>query len=348
MAFLVLLALAAVLLGCATGEVSREPENITVTKNWMDAELNDLRTGSTFRVRDFAGKRVLVESFTVQSSASLSQQQEIEKLDKEIGNASVYISLDTDPSEDEALVQDYIQDHSFSWYFAISAPAVTQELVDEFGVAVVDTVNAPIILVCEDQSTRFLSWGIKPVGRLKTELLRGCGVGGRVNGEPEKEQIVTPKSREEAVPTEPTPISTREKAAEEKLQEALDELLYGPTGRVLRDFSDLELVYINYYGETRMPQELLPLRYYYSPDANATFTVAANNQTASICMGKLDWKITNKDVSSGRCTVNKEYREALTGSPPAAVTGSAVQETERGYFSLRRWLMQLLGIEYVE
>jgi hypothetical protein len=94
-------------------------------------------------------------------------------LDQE-GDAVVHISINTDPNEDESRVRDHIEKYGFSWYFAIAPIELTNDLRDQFGLRVVNAPSAPVILVCEDQSARFLRSGIKSVDDLLSEIETGC------------------------------------------------------------------------------------------------------------------------------------------------------------------------------
>lgn len=144
------------------------------TVDWKTSPLVDVRTGETFTISDFTGKPILVESFAVWCPVCIKQQLEIKKLHEEVGEAVVSISLDTDPNEDTAKVLEAVLDRGFTWRFAVSPAELTKTLIDEFGPAIVNAPIAPIILVCEDQSTRFLGRGTKDVEELKAELQRGC------------------------------------------------------------------------------------------------------------------------------------------------------------------------------
>lgn len=153
---------------------SPTPSDSSPAVDWKTFPLLDVRTGKTFTVSDFVGKPILVESFAVWCPVCTKQQQEIQKLHQELGEAFVSISLDTDPNEDAAKVLEAVQERGFAWRFAISPAELTKTLIDEFGPAVVNAPIAPIILVCDDQSTRFLGRGTKDVEELKTEIQRGC------------------------------------------------------------------------------------------------------------------------------------------------------------------------------
>ena len=141
---------------------------------WMDTELTNVATGENFKISDFKGKPVLLESFAVWCPTCLRQQKEMKKLTGNEGDAIIRISLDTDPNEDEAKVKDHLERNDLNWYFAVSPIELTNALIDEFGLNVVSAPRAPVILICKDQSTRFLRGGLKPSSELLSEVEMGC------------------------------------------------------------------------------------------------------------------------------------------------------------------------------
>lgn len=141
--------------------------------DWKDFTLKDVRTGSEFKVSDFEGTPVLLESFAVWCPKCKKQQDEIKKLHEEVGDDVVSIALDTDPNEDEQKVLEHINRHGYDWLYAVSPSELTQQLIDEFGIGFVNAPSVPVILICEDQSTRYLDRGNKD----KDELLSGIGKG---------------------------------------------------------------------------------------------------------------------------------------------------------------------------
>lgn len=178
-AILFFLILSVFLYGCAPQQSEQLPIDVSPADSsqkvkWRTVPLTDVRTGTTFTISEFSGKPVLVESFAVWCPVCAKQQKEIQKLHQELGEAVVSISLDTDPNEDAQKVLEAVLDRGFTWRFAVSPPELSKALIEEFGPAVVNAPIAPIILICEDQSTRFLGRGTKSVEELKTELQRGC------------------------------------------------------------------------------------------------------------------------------------------------------------------------------
>jgi thiol-disulfide isomerase/thioredoxin len=140
----------------------------------MEIELTDVRTGQKFRISDFKGRPVLLESFAVWCPTCLAQQREVAKLFSSEGEAIVHISLDTDPNEDEARVREHLEANGLDWWFAVAPIELTNALIDEFGFQVVNAPGAPVVLICADQSTRFLDRGVKSADKLLSEIDKGC------------------------------------------------------------------------------------------------------------------------------------------------------------------------------
>lgn len=162
--------------GCAgpAPTVQAPSEDNIATPAWMDIELIDVATGQKFSISDFKGRTILLESFAVWCPICLAQQKEIKKLLETKGEAIVHISLDTDPNEDAARVKEHIENNDLGWYFAVSPQELTNALIDEFGLRVVSAPTAPVVLICPDQSARFLGSGVKSADKLLAEIDKDC------------------------------------------------------------------------------------------------------------------------------------------------------------------------------
>lgn len=154
--------------------VASKKEGAEVSRAWMDIELKDVVTGETFKISDFRGKPILMESFAVWCPTCTEQQKKTKELKAIVGDSVVHISLDTDPNEDEARVREHIETNGFDWHYAVSPIELTRALIDEYGIKVVNAPTIPMILICEDQSTRFLGGGIKSSDELISEVKKGC------------------------------------------------------------------------------------------------------------------------------------------------------------------------------
>jgi thiol-disulfide isomerase/thioredoxin len=170
LAFLVVFVVSIGIISC------RQPATPTSDKvpEWMKIELTDIATGQTFTIGDFGGKPILLESFAVWCPTCLAQQNQMKNLLESEGEDIIHISLDTDPNEDEDIVRDHIARHNLNWYFAVAPAEFTNALIDQFGLDVVSAPRAPVVLICEDQSTRFLRSGVKSAEELASEIDKGC------------------------------------------------------------------------------------------------------------------------------------------------------------------------------
>lgn len=146
----------------------------TVSSTWMDIELTDVATQETFTISDFKGTPILLDSFAVWCPTCLQQQRKMAELKERKGAAIIHISLDTDPNEDENNVKEHIETHGLDWYFAISPIELTNALIEEFGLQVVNAPSAPVVLICEDGSARLLTSGVKSADELLAAIDEGC------------------------------------------------------------------------------------------------------------------------------------------------------------------------------
>jgi thiol-disulfide isomerase/thioredoxin len=175
MAAILMVAILPVLLACSPQSGETPSQTAAPSENaWMDVELTDAATGQKFRISDFKGKTVMLESFAVWCPTCLRQQREMEKMIQRGEDDVVHISLDTDPNEDEAKVREHIERNGFDWYFAVAPDELTKALIVEFGLTVVSAPSAPVVLICPDQSAELLRNGVKTVDDLFSEVERGC------------------------------------------------------------------------------------------------------------------------------------------------------------------------------
>ena len=163
---MILLSMVFLAIGCAEQIGKKEPAAV----DWKNVELTDVATGDNFKISDFKGKPVLLESFAVWCPTCRKQQEKIKELHEEVGDSVVSISLDTDPNEDASQVVDHAKKYGFDWIFVISPVELTQALIDEFSIRVVNAPSAPVILICEDGSARLLKRGVKSADELKFEI----------------------------------------------------------------------------------------------------------------------------------------------------------------------------------
>jgi cytochrome oxidase Cu insertion factor (SCO1/SenC/PrrC family) len=169
-----ILIIAFFIFGNSTTEQNQNNEN-SIKGEWQNFVLRDIVTGESFKISDFAGKKVLIETFAVWCPTCTKQQRNIKELHEMIGDDVVSISLDTDPNEDEGKVRSHIESNGFDWRYAVSPSDMTMSLIDEFGTGIVSAPSAPMILICEDGSSRKLGgFGARSADKLIEEINEGC------------------------------------------------------------------------------------------------------------------------------------------------------------------------------
>lgn len=141
--------------------------------DFREIQLRDVGTGAAFRLADFSGKVVVVETFAVWCPLCLDQQREIRSAEQSLGSADVVsISLDIDPNEDEARVLGHIQRNGFTWRFAVAPTELSRQLRDMFGLNVLNPPSTPIVILDREQQPHLLRYGIKRADEIQAEVLK--------------------------------------------------------------------------------------------------------------------------------------------------------------------------------
>lgn len=172
------LALTLTTFGCANNATTSDEKSAadkTEAAPWMNVELTDVRTGDTFKVADFIGTPILLETFAVWCSTCKRQQDEIDKLHDKLGDDVVSITIDTDPNEDSAKVKEHTDRHGFDWRFAVDVDDFSRMLIDEFGINVVNAPSAPVILIDEEGHAELLRFGVKNADELEKTIEESRG-----------------------------------------------------------------------------------------------------------------------------------------------------------------------------
>lgn len=159
--------------GCFQVADYEESESTAITESpWAAIQLKDVSTQDAFTIGQF-DKPVLIESFAVWCPTCKKQQDEMKALHEIVGDEVISISLDTDPNESEENVIEHLTEHGYDWYYAVSPVELTQGLIEEFGVNVVNAPSAPIILICNG-SSHFLESGLKEADELQSHIDSKC------------------------------------------------------------------------------------------------------------------------------------------------------------------------------
>jgi cytochrome oxidase Cu insertion factor (SCO1/SenC/PrrC family) len=142
--------------------------------DWNEVPLRDVSTSRMFRVRDLAGKPVLLFSFTTWCSICTAQQNEIKRLQAVSPGSFTAVGIDIDPYENEALVRKHQSDNQFYGLYAVAPPEMTKKLMNEFGVEIISPASAPMVLICSNGTVTRLDRGVKSAEVLEQAIRMRC------------------------------------------------------------------------------------------------------------------------------------------------------------------------------
>jgi hypothetical protein len=140
--------------------------------DWFKTELVNVSTGETFRIADFQGKVVLVETMAMWCSNCLKQQQQVKALHELLGERDDFVSvgLDIDINEDEATLAKYVERNSFDWIYAIVPAEVGRDLGNLYGNQFLNPPSTPMLIIDAKGEVHPLPFGIKSAEKLLEAL----------------------------------------------------------------------------------------------------------------------------------------------------------------------------------
>ncbi len=147
-------------------------ESTNVATGWQNEVLIDVNTQSDFRISDFAGKVVLLETMAMWCTTCKRQQQEVVALHQTLGERDDLVSvvLDVDPNEDSKSLAQYSIDNGFNWIYAVSTSEVSKGLASTFGNQFLNPSSAPMLIIDKDGVAHPLAFGVKSANDLLAQL----------------------------------------------------------------------------------------------------------------------------------------------------------------------------------
>jgi thiol-disulfide isomerase/thioredoxin len=148
-----------------TADAMAQPtEAMMESPAFWGTSLKDVRSGDSFKIDDFQGKVVLVETMAVWCTTCYQQQTQIQALHEALGvrDDFVSVSLDIDPNEDESVLAAYTQKNpSFDWRYAVAGPDVAREIGKTFGDQFLNPPSAPVFVIDRHGAAHALPFGVK-------------------------------------------------------------------------------------------------------------------------------------------------------------------------------------------
>ncbi len=151
------------------GEIGGESPQ--TAPDYKEFELRDVSSGELFKLSDFEGKVVVLETFAVWCPLCLEQQRHIEQAEQQLASDDVIsVSLDIDPNEDEARVRGHLERNGFGWRFAVAPRELSRALSDAFGANVLNPPSTPVIIIDRNGDSHLLRYGIKSAADIVSEV----------------------------------------------------------------------------------------------------------------------------------------------------------------------------------
>lgn len=139
-----------------------EPGGAVRDQVWATAALVDVATGESFRIADFAGKVVIVETMAIWCTNCRFQQASVEEALTQLpADRIVYVLLDVDPNEDAESLAAYRTQRGYTGRYAIASAEVARALAADFGNQFLSPPSTPIVVVNTDGTVTRTDFGQK-------------------------------------------------------------------------------------------------------------------------------------------------------------------------------------------
>lgn len=140
--------------------------------DWYSSELTDVNTGMVFRVADFQGKVVLVETMAIWCPKCLTQQKEVDRLHEILGNRDDFVSLgiNTDPNENSSQLSEYVKNNGFDWLYVVASSELINEIGELYGSQYLNPPSTPMLIIDRQGEAHLLPFGIKSAEELQSLL----------------------------------------------------------------------------------------------------------------------------------------------------------------------------------
>lgn len=159
-----------------TDEVEQAPmpaEEISAdTPAWFGYPLTEVTSSEVFKIDDYKGKVVLVETMAIWCSNCKRQQQEVIKLHEALGEREDFISLglDIDINENAEDLKRYVASNNFDWKYAVASPEVIREISSLYGDQFLNPPSTPMLIVDRKGEVHTLPFGLKSASDLEEAL----------------------------------------------------------------------------------------------------------------------------------------------------------------------------------
>jgi thiol-disulfide isomerase/thioredoxin len=135
--------------------------------------MTDVTTGKTFKISDFSGKVVLVDTMATWCPTCQGEMSQVKQLPTLLGANSgdlVRVSLDVDPNEDASLLKKYAAKNKFDWYIAIAPIEVGRFLSTNYDEGFLNPPLQPMLFIDRTGCVYGMPFGIKSATSIQKTL----------------------------------------------------------------------------------------------------------------------------------------------------------------------------------
>lgn len=150
-----------------------EDSAIMESPTWFDTAFTNVNSGETFKISDFKGKVVLVETMATWCSNCLKQQNQVKALHELLGDMNadlISVGIGVDVNEDSDMLKNYVQKQGFDWFYSIASTETAREISQLYGAQFLNPPSTPILLVDRKGEVHILPFGIKDAATLKEAI----------------------------------------------------------------------------------------------------------------------------------------------------------------------------------
>ena len=142
---------------------------------WFSVEMTDVTTGKPFRISDFAGKVILIDTMAVWCPTCQGEMSQVQQLPALLGASSsdlVRISLDVDSNEDAVILKKFAATNKFDWYIAVAPVEVGRFLATNYDAQYLNPPLQPMLFIDKAGGVYGLPFGVKSAVSIQKTLDR--------------------------------------------------------------------------------------------------------------------------------------------------------------------------------
>jgi thiol-disulfide isomerase/thioredoxin len=159
----------------AQDDAMKEAMAMVESHAWATAPLTDVVSGNEFKIADFAGKNIYVETFATWCPNCKTQLSHVKDLQGKMAD-DVYIALSVEGADiNTDALKKYADDNGLNFIVAVATPEVLASLVEEFGNDITNPPSTPHFFVSSAGQASELITGIEDANKLAEHLAMMAG-----------------------------------------------------------------------------------------------------------------------------------------------------------------------------